>query len=140
MGSKICILANGCGVSQQKFVPGDGPVPARVMFVGESPTLFAQTVGMPFPPSEETDDAGGILHSWFVYIGLDRSEVYVTNVVKCPRRQDNAVERMGLARKYPALNPLNSPSDEQFRACAPWLLDELRQVSPKLVVILGGVA
>ena len=113
---------------------------AKVMFVGESPTPVAQTLGRPFPPLEGIDDAGGILHSWFDYLGLDRSEVYVTNVVKCPRRRDRAVERMGLARKHPLLYRLDSPSDEQFGACARWLSDEIRQVAPKLLVTLGGVA
>ena len=122
MLSKHCFPAKGCAVSQQNVVPGDGPVPAKVMFVGQSPTPTAQAKGRPFPPFEATDDAGGILNSWLDYLGLDRSEVYVTNVVKCPRQQ------------------LNSPSDEQFSACARWLSDELRLVTPKLLVLLGGVA
>jgi len=56
---------------------GEGPAPARVMFVGEQPGDSEDRAGHPF-----VGPAGRLLDEVLVEVGIDRSQVYVTNVVK----------------------------------------------------------
>jgi DNA polymerase len=56
---------------------GEGPTPARVMFVGEQPGDSEDKSGRPF-----VGPAGKLLDEVLVEVGIDRSEVFVTNVVK----------------------------------------------------------
>jgi len=120
--SPFCNSCEKCAVNNGKPVHGDGPVPAKVMFVGEAPTSSAQRVGIPFPPQLGT--AGATLQSWLHYLNLKREEVYITNVVKCPR--------IGHVE--------GSSFENQVRVCVQWLDHEIREVAPKLIIALGGIA
>ena len=119
---QCCDASQGCIVTKENPVPGEGPVPADVMFVGEAPTSSAQTQGRPFP--DDIGSAGHYLQSWFNYLGLNRDEIYVTNVIKCPKRR---------GVKAPTF-------DAQANACWRWLDAEILRVKPKLVVALGETA
>ena len=92
------------------------------MFVGEAPTSLAQFEDRPFPP--RTGTAGGILQSWLDYLHLNRDEVYLTNVVKCPVKR----------------RVLNSTFDQQVRVCTQWLDQEINETRSKLIVALGEIA
>jgi DNA polymerase len=87
------------------------------MLVGEAPGRVEDDTGRPF-----VGPAGRLLSALLESIGLPRSRVYITNVVKC--RPPNNRE----------------PSDEELRACAGYLLEQIRIVRPRTIVLLGRVA
>ncbi|NIR45823.1 MAG: uracil-DNA glycosylase, partial [Gemmatimonadetes bacterium] len=69
--------------NRSQAVPGVGPQDARVMFIGEAPGRWEDQKGEPF-----VGEAGAYLTELLEKIGLKRSEVFITNIVKC-RPPDN---------------------------------------------------
>lgn len=98
-------------------VPGAGPVGASVFFIGESPARWEDQQGQPFVGA-----AGIYLNELLAKIGLERSRVFITNVVKC-RPPDDRDLRVS-----------------EIRNCAPYLERQLELVDPDLVLLLGRVA
>ena len=105
---------------------GEGPTPARVMFVGEQPGDSEDKVGHPF-----VGPAGKLLDEALVEVGIDRSEVYITNVVKHFKW---AVAQRGKRRIH------KKPRQSEIEACRPWLDAELQVVGPEVLVCLGASA
>lgn len=115
-------LARGCfacNLSQHRknVVLGVGPVPARVLFLGQNPGEEEDERGAPF-----VGKAGRQLDALLTQCGLDRGLVYITNVVKC-RTRNNA-----------------PPKPFQVEACAKWLNAELSLVQPHIIVAMGAFA
>ncbi|MCX8196068.1 MAG: uracil-DNA glycosylase [Acidilobaceae archaeon] len=102
---------------RKNAVPGEGPLGARVVLVGEAPGRAEDELGRPF-----VGPSGRLLEQLLGAAGLRREEVYVTNVVKC-RPPGN-----------------RRPRGDEVRACLPYLLAELSALSPALVVALGETA
>jgi len=99
-------------------VPGDGPVDAKVMFVGEGPGAQEDLTGRPFVGS-----AGKLLTELLASIGLDRSSVFITNIVKC-RPPDN-----------------RPPRKTETETCVDLYLEpQIRIINPKIIVPLGTPA
>ena len=71
---KACPLYRG----RTNAVPGDGPVDALIMFVGEAPGFYEDQQGIPFVGA-----AGRFLNELLEKSGIDRKSVYITNVIKC---------------------------------------------------------
>ena len=105
---------------------GEGPSPARVMFVGEQPGDSEDKAGHPF-----VGPAGRLLDEVLIEVGIDRSEVYVTNVVK--HFKWIAAQR-GKRRIH------KKPRHSEIEACRPWLDAELQVVRPEVLVCLGASA
>ncbi len=105
---------------------GEGPSKARVMFVGEQPGDYEDRAGHPF-----VGPAGRLLDEVLAEVGIDRSEVYVTNVVKHFKWE--AAQR-GKRRIH------KKPRHSEIEACRPWLDAELKVVKPEILVCLGGSA
>jgi DNA polymerase len=105
---------------------GDGPSDARTMLIGETPGDQEDKAGEPF-----VGPAGGLLNRALREVGIDRTQVYVTNAVK--HFKFVPAER-GKRRIH------KTPSRTEIVACRPWLQAELRVVRPKLVAALGAVA
>ncbi|HWZ79794.1 MAG TPA: UdgX family uracil-DNA binding protein [Candidatus Sulfotelmatobacter sp.] len=105
---------------------GEGPTPARVMFVGEQPGDSEDKSGHPF-----VGPAGKLLDEVLVEVGIDRSEVFVTNVVK--HFKWVAAQR-GKRRIH------KKPRQSEIEACRPWLDAELQLVRPEVLVCLGASA
>ena len=105
---------------------GEGPVKARVMFVGEQPGDQEDRLGHPF-----VGPAGRLLDEALVEAGIDRNEVYVTNVVKHFKWE--AAQR-GKRRIH------KKPRQSEIEACRPWLDAELETVQPQVLVCLGATA
>lgn len=63
--------------AEGQFVPGVGPVPARVMFLGEAPGTAEERNGRPF-----CGPAGRVLNEWCELAGFDRRQCFVTNAIK----------------------------------------------------------
>ncbi|MEU8225306.1 UdgX family uracil-DNA binding protein [Kribbella sp. NPDC048915] len=116
----------GCDLWEdaERAVPGEGPVRARMMLVGETPGDNEDKEGHVF-----VGPAGRLLDKALVEAGIDRSKVYLTNAVKHFR-----FERQGKRRIH------KTPSASQITACRPWLRRELEIVKPALVVVMGSVA
>ncbi|WP_048147255.1 type-4 uracil-DNA glycosylase [Pyrococcus abyssi] len=95
-------------------VPGDGSYDAKVMFVGEAPGYWEDQQGLPF-----VGKAGKVLDELLKGIGLNRREVYITNIVKCrpPNNRD--------------------PTEEEIKACAPYLDAQIDIIRPRIIVTLG---
>ncbi len=105
---------------------GEGPARARVMFVGEQPGDSEDRTGHPF-----VGPAGRLLDEVLVEVGIDRDEVYVTNVVKHFKWE--AAQR-GKRRIH------KKPRHSEIEACRPWLDAELQVIRPQVVVCLGASA
>ncbi len=98
----------------KNIVPGEGSSNADIMFIGEAPGAMEDKLGRPF-----VGRAGKFLDELLKSIGLERNDVFITNVVKCrpPNNRD--------------------PSDEEKKAFKPWLKAQIEFINPKVFVPLG---
>ena len=101
-------------LTRRRAVPGEGNPNAEVMLIGEAPGEVEDETGRPFVGA-----AGKLLNSLLQDIGVDRSSLYITNVVKCrpPNNRD--------------------PTDEEINACKPYLIRQITVVRPRRIVTLG---
>ena len=111
-----CKLCNLC-INRTNAVPGDGTSKANIMFIGEAPGRNEDVKGKPF-----VGTAGKILDEALVKVGLVRSRIYITNIVKC-RPPGNRV-----------------PTEGERSVCKSYLEREISIVSPKIICILGRTA
>jgi DNA polymerase len=113
---KACTL---CKLSRTRknAVAGEGSHSARVMFVGEAPGRHEDSEGKPF-----IGYAGKILDKALHKAGLKRSEIFITNVVKC-RPPNN-----------------RRPASNELSACMGHLDRQISLLSPKIICILGSTA
>jgi uracil-DNA glycosylase len=124
-------LARGCRACSlwaraTQTVFGDGPTDARLLIVGEQPGNSEDLEGVPFVGS-----AGRLLDRALVDAGIDRGEVYVTNVVKHFKWRR---ARTGKKRIH------DKPARGEVEACKPWLEAEVARIRPQLIVCLGATA
>jgi DNA polymerase len=103
---------------------GEGPRTATVLFVGEQPGNEEDLQGRPF-----VGPAGQLLDRAMEEAGVDRKQVYVTNVVKHFKWEPRGKRRIH-----------KKPSAREIAACRPWLEAELAVVQPKVLVCLGASA
>jgi uracil-DNA glycosylase len=106
----LCPLAR----TRTQAVPGEGPLDAEVMFIGEAPGVNEDKQGRPF-----VGQAGQFLEELFHAAGLTRSEVYICNVLKCrpPGNRD--------------------PLPGEIEACRDYLDEQIALVNPLVIVTLG---
>ena len=105
----------GCPLSERSnAVLGEGNPHAEIMFIGEAPGKREDELGRPF-----VGPAGQFLDELLASIGLQRTTVYISNVVKYrpPENRD--------------------PTDEEKAQCMPWLQLEIALIKPKVIVPLG---
>jgi uracil-DNA glycosylase len=116
----------GCDLYRRatQTVFGEGPVPAGLMLVGEQPGNEEDLAGRPF-----VGPAGRLLDDALAQADIDRSQVYVTNVVKHFKWEPRGKRRIHA-----------KPSAGEIAACLPWLEAELALVQPRVVVCLGATA
>ncbi|HEY3122151.1 MAG TPA: UdgX family uracil-DNA binding protein [Vicinamibacteria bacterium] len=103
---------------------GEGGRRARAMFVGEQPGNDEDLAGRPF-----VGPAGKLFDKALAEAGLDRSETYVTNVVKHFKWEPRGKRRIHA-----------KPNAQEIHACRPWLEAEIALVQPKVIVCLGATA
>ena len=103
--------------SRTRTVPGEGPHDARIMFVGEGPGQNEDEQGRPFVGA-----AGKFLTELLESIGLKRSDVFITNIVKCRPPNNRA------------------PRKSEIEACNPYLQSQIRLINPRIVCALGTPA
>jgi uracil-DNA glycosylase family protein len=117
---RACALYEGA--TQAVF--GEGPARARAMLVGEQPGDREDIEGHPF-----VGPAGAMLDRGLREAGIERGDVYLTNVVKHFRFRMRGKRRIH-----------QRPEREHIQACRPWLDAELAVVRPRVLVCLGAVA
>ena len=110
-----------CGT---QTVFGEGRAHSRVLMLGEQPGNDEDLAGRPF-----VGPAGKLLDRALERAGIDRSTVYVTNVVKHFKWEPKGKRRIHA-----------KPNAGEIRACLPWLEAELAAVKPDVVVALGATA
>jgi uracil-DNA glycosylase family protein len=97
---------------------------ARVMLVGEQPGDKEDIQGRPF-----VGPAGGVLDKALAAAGIDRKDVYVTNIVKHFKWEPRGKRRLH-----------KKPNALEISACHPWLEAEINVIKPQVVVLLGATA
>ena len=105
---------------------GLGPVPARLMLVGEQPGDKEDLAGEPF-----VGPAGAMLARGLEDAGIDREATFVTNVVKHFKWRPAPGGKRRLHEK---------PNKVEVSACLPWVEAELALVKPEALVLLGATA
>ena len=114
-----CGACRACALAETRtnVVFGDGAKDAEILLVGEGPGQYEDEQGIPF-----VGPAGKLLDDMLEIIGLDRTKVYVANIVKCrpPKNRD----------------PLNVEQD----ACIGWLRRQTALLRPRIIVCLGRIA
>jgi uracil-DNA glycosylase len=103
---------------------GEGPPKAELMLVGEQPGDAEDLAGHPF-----VGPAGRLLDTALEEAGIDRSQVYVTNVVKHFKWEPRGKRRIHA-----------KPNAAEIGACRPWLEVEIALVKPRVLVCLGATA
>lgn len=100
--------------TRKRSVPGEGPVNAQILFIGEGPGFNENEMGRPF-----VGQAGKFLDELIGHAGFKRPEVFITNVVKCrpPENRD--------------------PLPDELSACAAYLDKQIETINPDIIVTLG---
>jgi DNA polymerase len=103
--------------TRTKLVFGAGNANADLMFVGEAPGATEDKTGLPF-----VGRAGKLLDELLAEVGLERGDVFITNVVCCrpPGNRD--------------------PLPEEIEACKPYLYKKIELIEPKVICTLGNFA
>ena len=114
-----CGVCRGCALADTRthVVFGDGCETAEIMLIGEGPGQHEDEQGIPF-----VGRAGQLLDDMLEIIHLDRTKVYIANVVKCRPPQNR--------------DPLNVEQD----ACIGYLRRQVALLRPKIIVCLGRIA
>ena len=98
-------------------VPGEGPLTAQVMIIGQNPGAEEDETGRPF-----VGRAGKYLTKTLAEFGIKRENVYITNIVKHVSPQNR--------KPYP----------DEVAACVPYLIVQINIIKPKIIVLLGASA
>ncbi len=118
LGCRQCAALVKC---RSRVVPGDGAIPATVMFVGIAPGRFGgDRTGVPF----SGDRSGDLLRGMIARAGLDR--VFITNLVRCNPRDARGRNR--------------DPSSAEIANCRPHLEAEIGLIAPLVIACLGRMA
>lgn len=114
-----CLQCNKCELCQNRtqVVFGVGNKRAEILFIGEGPGEQEDLQGVPF-----VGPAGKLLDDMLSIIDLDRTKVYIANIVKCrpPHNRD--------------------PKEEEQDACIDFLRQQTALIKPKIIVCLGRIA
>jgi uracil-DNA glycosylase len=107
---RICRLWQGA----KHGVPGEGPLNAKIMIIGQNPGADEDETGRPF-----VGRAGKFLTKSLAENGIKREDIFITNIVK-------------------HVSPKNrKPYPEEVAACLPYLTSQIGVIKPKIIVLLG---
>lgn len=112
-GCRKCRLWQGA----KHAVPGEGPLNAKIVLIGQNPGADEDEVGRPF-----VGRAGKYLTKTLAEYGIKREDIYITNIVKHVSPQNR------------------KPFDDEVEACLPYLINQINFIRPKLIVLLGASA
>lgn len=119
---KLCKIIKRCqkcelSKTRKNIVIGEGPVPSKVMIIGEAPGYYEDIEGKPF-----VGNAGQLLTKMLKAINIKRDTVYITNIIKCHPPQNR--------------NPLPS----EIENCFPFLEQQIELIKPQAILTLGNFA
>ena len=117
MNAKALALETEICKRCKNIVVGKGNLKAEILFVGEAPGKNEDEQGLPFVGA-----AGKNLDELLKKVGLILDDIYITNILKC-RPPENR-------------NPLK----EEILAHTPWLIEQIKEISPKVICSLGNYA
>jgi DNA polymerase len=103
--------------TRKNAVPGEGPINAKIMLVGQAPGAMENLKGVPF-----CGRAGKFLDHLLKIVEIDRKKIFITSPIKC----------------FPPKN--RKPRKEEIKACLPWLKKQIEIINPKYFILLGEVA
>jgi uracil-DNA glycosylase family 4 len=106
----LCRLAK----DRHYAVPGEGPLDARIMLIGEAPGYHEDQQGRPFVGA-----AGKFLETLLSSINLTRREVFICNVIKCRPPENRA------------------PLPDELEMCRPYLNRQIALIKPQVIITLG---
>jgi len=112
-GCKKCRLWKGA----KHGVPGEGPINAKVMLVGQNPGADEDELGRPF-----VGRAGKFLTKVLAEYSIKREDVFITNIVKHVSEENR------------------KPFEDEVAACLPYLTAQISTIKPKIIVLLGASA
>lgn len=123
---KLVTCCKACPLHQAATgtVGGEGPSDAEIMVVGDHPGDQEDLIGRPF-----IGPAGQLLDRFLTEVGIDRKDCYVTNAVKHFKFSSCGQRRLH-----------QSPTLEEISRCKPWLLGEILQIKPRILILLGSTA
>jgi uracil-DNA glycosylase family 4 len=103
--------------SRTQAVPGEGPAHAQIMMIGEAPGFYEDQQGRPFVGA-----SGNFLNELLQSIGLERKDIFITNVVKSrpPQNRD--------------------PLPDEIEACRVWLDKQIELIQPQVIVTISRYA
>lgn len=105
-----------CDLIEQPFVGSVGNKDADIAVIGKAPSADEVKKGKPF-----TDRAGEILNGILKEVGIERSELYMTNTVCC-KPEDN-----------------RDPRAKEYKSCHGRMINELEEVDPDIILIMGNI-
>ena len=100
-----------------KTVPGEWPVNAKIMIIGQAPGAEENKTGRPF-----VGRAGQFLNKLLKITGIKRKKIFITSIVKC----------------FPPKN--REPTKKEIKACLPYLKKQIEIINPQKFILLGEVA
>lgn len=103
--------------TRKNAVPGEGPLDAKLFFIGEAPGAEEDKTGKPF-----VGRSGELLTSMIQDIELSRDQVFITSILKS-RPPNN-----------------RKPETSEIEACRPYVEQQIEIINPGVIVLLGGVA
>ena len=114
-----CLKCTRCDLckTRNNVVFGDGNEKAKIVFIGEGPGENEDLQGKPF-----VGRAGKLLDELLSLTGMDRTKVYICNMVKCrpPQNRD--------------------PSPAEQEACSEWLRRQIEIIDPAIIICVGRIA
>lgn len=105
------------GKTRKNTVPGEGPVNAKIIFLGQSPGSKENETGRPF-----VGRSGQFLNQLFKIAKIKREKVFITSLIKC----------------FPPKN--RKPAKKEIKTCFPYLKKQIEIINPKKFILLGEVA
>ena len=112
---KKCLLWK----TRKNTVPGEGPVNAKIMYIGMAPGAEEDKVGRPF-----VGRAGRFLNQLLKIARIKREKVFITSLLKC----------------LPQPPPNRKPTKKEIEACLPYLKKQIEIINPQKFILLGEVA
>lgn len=122
---RLLTAHSGMPFAEKRIVFGEGISSPALMMIGEAPGGDEEKQGRPF-----VGKAGKNLSAFLEKVGLERGEIYISNVVKL--RPTKESPKTGRAVNRP-------PSGEEIAFFLPFLQEEIEIISPKVIVTLGNV-
>jgi DNA polymerase len=112
-------ICHSCGLykNAKHSVPGEGNPESPIVFIGEAPGFNEDAQGRPF-----VGNAGKYLDNILAKVGLERKDIFITNMVK-HRPPEN-----------------REPASSELTSCNSWVEEQLKTIEPKIIVALGRVS